>query len=126
VAQVIAPRGSALPTECAAFSRHLVFSVLFRLLVGLVAQSVEQRIENPCVGGSIPPQATIQFRLTTLGRAFLFVKRQLARGSDKTACAGRSRVCRESSWVRPYSALCSLENIANRFPTAHANRFVWQ
>ncbi len=26
--------------------------------VGLVAQSVEQRIENPCVGGSIPPQAT--------------------------------------------------------------------
>ena len=25
---------------------------------GLVAQSVEQRIENPCVGGSIPPQAT--------------------------------------------------------------------
>ena len=29
--------------------------------VGLVAQSVEQRIENPCVGGSIPPQATIHF-----------------------------------------------------------------
>ena len=26
---------------------------------GLVAQSVEQRTENPCVGGSIPPQATI-------------------------------------------------------------------
>ena len=26
---------------------------------GPVAQSVEQRIENPCVGGSIPPQATI-------------------------------------------------------------------
>ena len=26
--------------------------------VGLVAQSVEQRIENPCVGGSIPPRAT--------------------------------------------------------------------
>jgi hypothetical protein len=25
---------------------------------GLVAQSVEQRIENPCVGGSIPSQAT--------------------------------------------------------------------
>jgi hypothetical protein len=25
---------------------------------GPVAQSVEQRIENPCVGGSIPPQAT--------------------------------------------------------------------
>jgi hypothetical protein len=25
---------------------------------GPVAQSVEQRIENPCVGGSIPPWAT--------------------------------------------------------------------
>ena len=25
---------------------------------GPVAQSVEQRIENPCVGGSIPSQAT--------------------------------------------------------------------
>ncbi len=29
-----------------------------RLRVGSVAQSVEQRIENPCVGGSIPPRAT--------------------------------------------------------------------
>ena len=27
-------------------------------LFASVAQSVEQRIENPCVGGSIPPQAT--------------------------------------------------------------------
>jgi hypothetical protein len=26
--------------------------------IGLVAQLVEQRIENPRVGGSIPPQAT--------------------------------------------------------------------
>ena len=26
--------------------------------VGLVAQLVEQRTENPCVGGSIPPQTT--------------------------------------------------------------------
>jgi hypothetical protein len=32
------------------------FAILSRL--GLVAQSVEQRIENPCVGGSIPPRAT--------------------------------------------------------------------
>jgi hypothetical protein len=30
--------------------------------LGPVAQSVEQRIENPCVGGSIPPQATITTR----------------------------------------------------------------
>ncbi len=26
---------------------------------GAVAQSVEQRTENPCVGGSIPPHTTI-------------------------------------------------------------------
>ena len=30
---------------------------------GLVAQLVEQRIENPRVGGSIPPQATKNFSL---------------------------------------------------------------
>jgi hypothetical protein len=30
----------------------------YNLVHGPVAQSVEQRIENPCVGGSIPPQAT--------------------------------------------------------------------
>ena len=27
--------------------------------IGSVAQSVEQRTENPCVGGSIPPGATL-------------------------------------------------------------------
>ena len=37
-----------------AFFKYL--AILLRL--GLVAQSVEQRIENPCVGGSIPPRAT--------------------------------------------------------------------
>jgi hypothetical protein len=30
----------------------------YNFCIGPVAQSVEQRIENPCVGGSIPPQAT--------------------------------------------------------------------
>ena len=30
-----------------------------RHLFGFIAQSVEQRTENPCVGGSIPPEATI-------------------------------------------------------------------
>ena len=30
---------------------------------GSVAQSVEQRTENPCVGGSIPSRATIYFNL---------------------------------------------------------------
>ena len=27
--------------------------------IGQVAQSVEQRTENPCVGGSIPPLPTV-------------------------------------------------------------------
>jgi hypothetical protein len=46
---------------------------------GLVAQSVEQRIENPCVGGSIPPRATRFFWLVNFlmacqeyRQAFLF------------------------------------------------------
>ena len=39
---------------------------------GPVAQSVEQRIENPCVGGSIPPQATNPRRPTVLSWAFTF------------------------------------------------------
>ena len=33
--------------------------MLFKRVNGLVAQLVEQRTENPCVGGSIPPRATI-------------------------------------------------------------------
>jgi hypothetical protein len=32
-----------------------------RHFYGLVAQSVEQWTENPCVGGSIPSQATMFF-----------------------------------------------------------------
>ena len=36
---------------------------------GWVAQLVEQRIENPRVGGSIPPPATTYQRLTAM-RAF--------------------------------------------------------
>ena len=35
---------------------------------GLVAQLVERRTENPYVGGSIPPQATIR-RCSSIGRA---------------------------------------------------------
>jgi hypothetical protein len=44
-------------------------------MYGSVAQSVEQRTENPCVGGSIPSRATIYFiqciyecRLSSIGR----------------------------------------------------------
>src|SRR5690349_24694284 len=35
------------------------------LPLGLVAQLVEQRIENPCVGGSIPPRATKNIQAKT-------------------------------------------------------------
>lgn len=50
-------------------SKNLCWEVLLVLIAvgtsqlvlkkGQVAQSVEQRTENPCVGGSIPPLATI-------------------------------------------------------------------
>jgi hypothetical protein len=51
---------------------------------GLVAQSVEQRIENPCVGGSIPPRATNIRKPTVLGWLFSYqhnphILRDLAR-----------------------------------------------
>jgi len=38
--------------------------------LGPVAQSVEQRIENPCVGGSIPPQATKLLHVEAIGNYF--------------------------------------------------------
>ena len=37
----------------------VIVSFQVHKLSGLVAQLVEQRIENPCVGGSIPSRATI-------------------------------------------------------------------
>ena len=39
------------------------------IILALVAQSVEQRTENPRVGGSIPPQGTIVMRKWLSGRA---------------------------------------------------------
>jgi hypothetical protein len=42
-------------------------------LNGQVAQSVEQRTENPCVGGSIPSLATIyRFRVNSLNSETVF------------------------------------------------------
>ena len=40
-------------------AKILVLEYRFLFQSGQVAQSVEQRTENPCVGGSIPPLATI-------------------------------------------------------------------
>jgi hypothetical protein len=43
-------------------------------LNGLVAQSVEQRTENPCVAGSIPVQATsLKTRTDLKVRVFFFI-----------------------------------------------------
>src|SRR5690606_33979499 len=47
------------------------------------------------VGSSILLRSTRHLRLTILGWAFLFVKRQLTRGSGGFACAGRRYVCPE-------------------------------
>ena len=94
----------------------------FRRPAGSVAQLVEQRTENPCVGGSIPPRATNTQRLTVLGWAFSF-----ARGPRH---AGQRAVLRvpplprhgaEQGAVRFGIALCSLETFANRFAVAHAD-----
>ena len=43
-------------------AQNYFFVYYFVFPDGLVAQLVEQRIENPRVGGSIPPQATKEFK----------------------------------------------------------------
>ena len=40
---------------------------------GLVAQLVEQRTENPCVGGSSPPWATLLFLVVRLPFVLIFL-----------------------------------------------------
>ena len=95
--------------------------------LGLVAQLVEQRIENPRVGGSIPPQATTIQRPTVLGWAFSF--------ADSARHAGFRAILRVPATpgtsdlippVRPCSALSSLETCANFFAVAHADGLVRQ
>ena len=54
-------------------------------LVGSVAQLVEQRIENPRVGGSSPPRATNKIHESQLVRAGFFV---LLESIPKNAIAG--------------------------------------
>ena len=50
--------GAVSYDRIAGYFRSSLFEVAGEAINGLVAQSVEQRTENPCVGGSIPPQAT--------------------------------------------------------------------
>ena len=48
-----------------------------RHFFGSIAQSVEQRTENPCVAGSIPAGATMKKILETLVRVFILPKNVL-------------------------------------------------
>ena len=43
-----------------------ITGVIANFKSGQIAQLVEQRIENPCVGGSIPPLATINCFLAVI------------------------------------------------------------
>ena len=53
--------------------------------LGLVAQLVEQRTENPCVGGSIPPRATRISKSPIISDwAFLFS--EIKQVNEKTDC----------------------------------------
>ena len=67
--------------------------VIIAASFGEVAQLGERVVRNDEVGSSILLFSTIQFRLTILGRAFLFVERQVARSasSAKSHCAMRGR-----------------------------------
>ncbi len=58
--------------------------LLYSRAYGLVAQLVEQRIENPRVGGSIPPQATSIPKPTDLG--WLFYLLHSPSGQMETLC----------------------------------------
>ena len=44
-------------------SRNIPYDFIPPYPPGQIAQSVEQRTENPCVGGSIPPLATIIYSI---------------------------------------------------------------
>jgi hypothetical protein len=50
--------------------RTIIFAAPIR--EGAVAQSVEQRTENPCVGGSIPPHTTERLWLVMTGAFYFF------------------------------------------------------
>ena len=55
-------RGVAVITSaCHAEDREFDSRRDRHFLFGFIAQSVEQRTENPCVAGSIPAEATIVF-----------------------------------------------------------------
>jgi hypothetical protein len=61
---------------------------------GAVAQLVEQRTENPCVGGSIPPHTTKQpVKAPSIEKPFLF------------SYAGFN-ICRQRPHTQPLECIC--------------------
>ena len=74
---------------------------------GQIAQSVEQRIENPCVGGSIPPLATICFPQIKI--IFVFHCQHFSYSSGKhAACKPVCALftCMFAMVLNPIGALC--------------------
>jgi hypothetical protein len=57
-----------LAGKCGLKQKPLIFAARIQ---GAVAQLVEQRTENPCVGGSIPPHTTKGKNLQSNLRVFL-------------------------------------------------------
>ena len=85
----VVQRLSRLPVTQKIASSILVGTAIF---YGFIAQSVEQRTENPCVGGSIPPEATIiYYRSQRMYPQINWIDRlttdQKARGSNPLGCA---------------------------------------
>ncbi len=61
------------PTRCRVYAAVRLTKKNNLSLHGSVAQSVEQRTENPCVGGSIPSRATLIRKGKTSGRLVFFM-----------------------------------------------------
>jgi hypothetical protein len=68
--------------QYAAFTGSII-SFLTLVKNGQVAQLVEQRTENPCVGGSIPPLATRFNKGDSVGASPKFIVRCITRRGKK-------------------------------------------
>src|SRR5690606_9234418 len=86
-------------TTTVAFQRRFLHRIKFSCMIlrlGPVAQSVEQRIENPCVGGSIPPRATIESAVESKACRFFgrpFFRLRIIRRQSSINLASRSSLC---------------------------------
>ena len=101
-------------------SGNLVYILGF---LGPVAQSVEQRTENPCVGSSILPWATKVSRPTVLGWAFCFCGPGIGAGLPPIPRVSTG-VCNLA--IRPvcryFFARCSQKRSKASFKSTHVKR----